>query len=86
MTSRYFTFQLSPPPTTNTDTIVSIGPDHLNEPQLPPRSDTENTIPGPGSHPAGYQHQNFLRPTPNDDSDWPGPSDEDKDNSYGPNN
>ena len=64
--------------------LTSPGVHH--PPQFPPRSVTEDAIPGPGPQPAEYQHQNFLRPAPNNGSDRPGSSDEDKDDSYGPNN
>jgi len=67
----------------NEGLLTSSGVYH--PPQLSPRSVTENAVPGPGPQPAEYKHQNSPRPAPNNGSDWPGPSGEGEDASYGPN-
>lgn len=61
-------------------------PSVYHTPRLAHHPVTEDTISGPGSQSTEYQHQNSPRPTPGNSGNWPGPSGEDEDNSYGPKN
>ena len=54
--------------------------------QLPPSPAPEDVILSPGYQLTQYQLQNPSRPGPNTNDEWPGPSGENWDNSYGPKN